>query len=228
MRLCLLGGFELRVNDIVVEIKPGPQRLLALVALAGCAVERTFAACQLWPDATRERAQANLRSTVWRLREAPAALLSASKTHLRLAAPLWVDVREGLAELRQADPDALGHVRYEATLLADLLPDWYDDWLETERERIRQLRLAGLELCGERMLAAGRCADAIQLSLRAVAMEPLRESPHRLVMRCHIAEGNVVEAIREYERFAALLDRELGEEPSGSMKNILCTARCRD
>jgi len=226
VRVRLLGGFELRVADAVVEIKPGPQRLLALVALTGTAVDRTFTACQLWPEASRERAQANLRSTLWRLRDVPATLVTASKTHLRLAPAVWVDVRQGLAELQRVDPEATaGALRCEATLLADLLPDWYDDWLETERERIRQLRLAALERCAEGMLAAGRSAEGIQLGLRAAALEPLRESPHRLVMRCHLAEGNVVEAVRQYQRFASLLRRELDTAPSALMTRLLGAVR---
>jgi DNA-binding SARP family transcriptional activator len=221
--LRLLGGFELRVGGEVVEVKPAPQRLLALLALADAAVERAFAAGQLWPDACRERAQANLRSTVWRLRDVRAELLTASKTHVGLAAGVWVDVRHGLA-----DPDGpLSGPRPEATLFADLLPDWYDDWLDTERERIRQLRLAGLERRGERLLASGRTADGIQVGLRAVAMEPLRESSHRLVIRCHLAEGNLVEAIRQYDRFAALLGRELGVAPSAGMTDLVDAGRRR-
>jgi hypothetical protein len=33
-------------------------------------------------------------------------------------------------------------------------------------------------------------SDAIDLSLRAVVMEPLRESAHRLVIQAHLCEGN--------------------------------------
>ena len=222
VRLQLLGGFELRVDDDVVEVKPAPQRLLALLALAGAAVERTFAAWQLWPDASRERAQANLRTTVWRLRHVPCELVTSSKTHVRLAADVWVDIREGLTDVRRADPDVMLRTPgSEATLLADLLPDWYDDWLETERERIRQLRLAELERNGERLLASGHAADGIQLGLRAAALEPLRESAQRLVIRCHLAEGNLIEAIRQYEWFAALLSRELGATPSARMADLI-------
>ena len=71
--LRLLGGFELRVGDDVVQVKRAPQRLLALLALADAAVERTFAAGQCGPTHVRERAQANLRSTVWRLRHVRAS-----------------------------------------------------------------------------------------------------------------------------------------------------------
>lgn len=226
VRLHLLGGFELRVDGAVVEIKPAPQRLLAMLALAGAAVQRTFAAGQLWPDASRERGQANLRTTIWRLRTVPCELVRGSKTHVRLGAGVWVDVRDGLAGEGWDEPDlVLRGLRSETSLLADLLPDWYDDWLETERERIRQLRMAALERSGELLLARGHPAAGIQLGLRAVALEPLRESAQRLVIRCHLAEGNLIEAVRQYERFAAFLRRELGVDPSPRMAELLPRSR---
>ena len=196
-RLYLLGGFELRIDDDVVDIQPVAQRLLALLALRNGALERSFVAFQLWPDTREDRAKANLRSTVWRLRRCSGDLVEASKTHMRLASCVWVDLYDGLDPV---DPDTRGsspaHRRIDATINAELLPDWYDDWLMTERERIRQLGLHALEAHGNELLMTGRTDEAIQLALRATAVEPLRESPHRLVIRCHLAEGNLVEAVR--------------------------------
>jgi DNA-binding SARP family transcriptional activator len=209
--LRLLGGFALQVEGRPVELQPAAQRLLALLALAGAAVERSYAAFRLWPDTDEERAKANLRSTVWRLRRAPGELIRATKTHIGLHREVWVDVSEDLDG--GAGPDPTRHV--------ELLPDWYDDWLVTERERIRQLHLHALERRTERLIETGRTDEAIQLGLRASALEPLRESPQRLVIRCHLAEGNLVEAIRHYERYAGLLERELDATPSDSMRNLL-------
>ena len=210
VELRLLGGFDLRVDGRSEEVQPAAQRLLALLALAGVAVERPYAAFQLWPDTAEERARANLRSTVWRLRRMPGELVRASKTHIGLASAVWVDVRHVLTD--GADTDLARHV--------ELLPDWYDDWLVTERERIRQLHLHALERQAERLVGDGRHGDAIQLGLRAAAMEPLRESPHRLVVRCHLAEGNLIEAVRHYDRYADLLRRELGAAPSPLMRAL--------
>ncbi len=210
--LRLLGGFALRVEGEPVDLQPAAQRLLALLALAGAAVERSYAAFRLWPDTDEERAKANLRSTVWRLRRAPGELVRATKTHIGLHREVWVDVSEDL-DGEEAEPDPTRHF--------ELLPDWYDDWLVTERERIRQLHLHALERRTERLIDVGRTDEAIQLGLRASALEPLRESPQRLVIRCHLAEGNLIEAIRHYDRYAKLLERELGAAPSDGMRNLL-------
>lgn len=199
VRLRLLGGFELEIDGRVVEAQPAVRRLTALVALTPRGLSRDFAAFQLWPDKAEPRAKANLRSTIWRLHSLGAALVLASSTTLRLDPGVWLDVRDGLDA-----SDDLGVSRPFGTLLLDLLPDWYDDWLVIERERFRQLQLASLERRGREVLAddPGR---AIQLGLAALAIDAARESSHRLVVEAHLAEGNVWEARREQSRYTRCL-----------------------
>ena len=103
----------------------------------------------------------------------------------------------------------------------ELLPDWYDEWVQLERERFRQLRLHALEAAGHVLLTEGRYAQALMAGLAAVAAEPLRESAHRLVVRVHVAEGNLYEAYRQYQSCAALMDSELGLAPSAQMEALV-------
>jgi DNA-binding SARP family transcriptional activator len=101
------------------------------------------------------------------------------------------------------------------TLLADdLLVGWYDDWVLLERERLRQLRLHALEVLSGQLLAAGNGPAAVEAALAAVAVEPLRESAHRAVIRAHLAEGNRAEALRQRDQLRHLLRLELGVKPS--------------
>jgi DNA-binding SARP family transcriptional activator len=48
----------------------------------------------------------------------------------------------------------------------------------------------------------------------AVAAEPTRESARTELIKAHLAEGNVDEAIRQFESFRRVLEGELGVEPS--------------
>ncbi len=99
-------------------------------------------------------------------------------------------------------------------LAGDLLPGWYDDWVIVERERIRQLRLHALEVLCENLSRSGRHAQAVDAGLSAVAEEPLRESAQRALIAAHLREGNVSEAVRQYDRYRKLLGASLGLEPS--------------
>ena len=86
-----------------------------------------------------------------------------------------------------------------------------------ERERLRHQRLHALESLAARLRRQGRHGAAVDAALAAVAAEPLRETAQRALVAAHLAEGNVIEAIRGYRRFAALLHDELGLRPSAQL-----------
>jgi len=207
VRLRLLGGFELSLDGTPIELQPAAQRLTALVALTPRGVGRVFAAFQLWPDKSEKRALANLRSTLWRLKQLPISVIDVSPTRLTLADNIWLDTRTEVAEtIDSAGID--GIPAPFQTLMTDLLPDWYDDWLGVERERLRLLRLAELERRAREFFAMGNTTSAIQYGLAALAIEGARESAHRLVIDAHLAEGNTCEARREQLRFERCLREE--------------------
>jgi DNA-binding SARP family transcriptional activator len=214
VRLHLLGGFELVIDGVRAEdLQPGAQRLVAFVALTRRGVERDFAAFQLWPDTSEERARANLRSALWRSRRLSVALIDATPSRLRISDELWLDVRDGLDDMvADAENWSASPLSFQA-LLTDLLPDWYDDWLMIEREKIRQYTLRQLELRARSALDRGQPYEAIQVALTAMAMDPLREGPCRLVIEAHLSEGNEHEARRTATGFR---DR-LRDDLAGSM-----------
>ena len=96
----------------------------------------------------------------------------------------------------------------------DMLADWDDDWVVFERERLRQRLLHAVEALTTHLVDRGRCAEAVEAGLWAVAFDPLRESAQRALITAHLAEGNLVEARRVYVAYAALLADELGVRPS--------------
>jgi SARP family transcriptional regulator, regulator of embCAB operon len=85
-------------------------------------------------------------------------------------------------------------------LSADLLPDWYDDWVLLEAEDWRQLRLHALEALAGRLIALGCWGEAANAAGAAVRAEPLRESARAALIQAHLAVGNQSEAVREFTR----------------------------
>ena len=83
------------------------------------------------------------------------------------------------------------------------------------------LRLQALELAAERLIARAEYGRAMEAALAATISDPLRESASRLVIRVHLAEGNVASALRAYEDYRSLLDREIGVEPSEAMQALV-------
>ncbi len=227
-RVALLDGFALdlpgtpRRSD-ADDLPHGVQRLVAYLSLCRRPA-RTAIAGELWPEVPEDNAQRSLRSALWRLQKTAPGLVQVSGGSLALAPGVGVDVRE-LTEWaqRMLDPrsDADGSARPDAGLRGELLPGWYDDWVLLERERLRQLRMHALEALAEKLAAAGRFGEAVQAAYAAVVAEPLRESAHRTVVRVHLVEGNLAEALRAYDAFRRLLSEELGVAPSAQMERLV-------
>src|SRR6185437_3369678 len=226
LRLTLLGGFALWRGSQQVPITVGGQRLIALLALRDGPVGRLHVAETLWPSCSAERSLASLRTTLWRVSQTAEEVIVARPAVLGLAGGMDVDVRNlataahCLNQCRGPGTIDLDAVRL-TDLVGELLPDWYDDWLQEEREGLRQTRLHALERLAQVLSAGGRHADAIQAALAAIRLEPLRETAHRTLIEIHLAEGNWSEACRQYQRCRRLLQDELGVEPSDSMHLLL-------
>jgi DNA-binding SARP family transcriptional activator len=222
-RINLLGGFELEVDGRSLRPPVHMQRLLAFLALQGRPLQRAYVAGCLWLDLSQERANGCLRTTLWRMSRLRFSLVQASSTHLTLDSSVTVDAREleacaeralhGDVPLADDDLERLARSR-------ELMPDWYDDWVLAERERLRQLRLLALEAASEALIQSGRFADASITALAAVETDRLRESACRLLIRSYVGTGNVAEALHQVGVFCARLQRE-GLSPSVHMQELI-------
>lgn len=215
----LLGGLRVEVGGAVIELPTVSSRLVALVSLsAPYPVERTRLAGELWPSYSEKRAASNLRSTMWRLRSAHSGIIEPSGHSVSLSPRAWVDIANPLDVIRQ-------HVAAAPSgALPELLSGWYEDWVVHERERIRQRFLHLVEAESDRERNDGRFAIAIDLAFLAIEIEPLRETAHRLLIEAHLQEGNPCEALRSYERYAELVRRELGVDPSDTLRRLAFAA----
>jgi DNA-binding SARP family transcriptional activator len=221
--LALLGGFELTVDGAPVPLPTSAQRVLAFLALQERRVQRAYVAGTLWEGSTDTRAAGCLRSAVWRLRRTGLTLLEGSGQCLGIAQEVGLDLRDAAAWAHRLLDPAEDVCPTVATvgLSKDLLPDWYDDWVTVERERFRELRVHALEQLSDRLVAAGRFAEAIEAALEAVRGEPLRESAHRALIRVHLSERNVARALDQYHECRRLLKEQLGLGPSREMSALM-------
>ena len=82
------------------------------------------------------------------------------------------------------------------------------------RRHLEALHLRSLEVLGWADLAVEDIGAAVGAAEAALAVEPFRESAHRLLMSAYAAAGSRGEALRAYERCRLLLAEELGVRPS--------------
>jgi DNA-binding SARP family transcriptional activator len=216
VRLGLLQGFQLECADTEVNLPLSSQRVLAFLAMQLRPQTRSYVAATLWINFDEERAGASLRSALWRINRCGHPLVAADACSLRLMPDVVVDLRESARSAREVLRGEAkgGAARVQDLNAGDLLPGWYDDWVVTEREHFRQLRLHALEKLCEQLTDEGRFGAAVEAGQAAVSSEPLRESAHRVLIRAYLKESNRGEALRQYEACRQVLLRELGIDPS--------------
>ncbi|MER5811176.1 BTAD domain-containing putative transcriptional regulator [Streptomyces sp. NPDC002033] len=224
--ITLSGGFRLLLDGQEIELPGGAQRLVALLALRG-RTGRSSLAGTLWPETDENRALARLRTAMWRVNLAVPSLMTGVGGCIDLSAHVEVDVREQI-DCAMKVLHGTGVVMGSwATYVpaGDLLPDWEDEWLIDDRERLRQLRLHVLEDIAVQLCEQGRFGLAIDTALTVLRADDLRESAHRTLLRVHLAEGNLSEARRAYRVCVELFERELGVRPTSATSDLLMTAR---
>ncbi len=225
--LRLLKGFTLLVGENRISLSSSAQQLLAFLALQDRPRTRTYVARTLWPEATTTRANANLRSSLWRALRTEPGIITASAQEMALAGDINVDIHEAISHAhRLLDKSSVcediltRHTR--DALSADLHPEWSDhEWVLLEQEQYHQLRLYALEAMARRLTALGRHGEAVAAGLAAVQAEPLRESAHRVLIDAHLAAGNRAEAQHQYDQCRRVLLDELGLEPPDTLRDLL-------
>lgn len=228
-QLRLLDGFSLAQDGQTLRLPNSVRRLVAFLGVRGrcCRVE---VAGTLWPDVPETRAQASLRTVLWRLQRLTAAPLVTGRgcdglESLGLTDGVAVDVRGFVATaqsvLNDGDRALDGSPLPALNIMGELLPGWYEDWVLFERERLRQLQMHALEAIAHRLTAAQRYAEAIEAAMAAVRLEPLRESATRALITAHLAENNVIEAVRQFESFRNGLTSELGVQPTFDVEGLM-------
>ncbi|MDM8086405.1 BTAD domain-containing putative transcriptional regulator [Cellulomonas cellasea] len=240
----LLGGFRLVVDGQDVEAPAATQRIVSVLALRG-RCRRGRLAAVLWPDASEARALASLRTAIWRANQLAHGLIGTAHDSVVLGPDVDVDITDLVqgahavmaARGRAPEGDDPGRASADPTRRAaqardgdldparfgdgDLLPGWDDEWLAADRERLRQLRLHVLEARAQQLARCGQFGLALEAALIALRSDPLRESAHRTVIRIHLAEGNLAEALHAYAQCAAVLRRRLGVAPSAETSRLV-------
>ncbi|HEX4865045.1 MAG TPA: BTAD domain-containing putative transcriptional regulator, partial [Acidimicrobiales bacterium] len=242
LKVGLCGGVSVEVDGrrLPDGLLGGRQGRLVLAYLA-CerhrSVPREELAELLWPQRLPSSWPASLSVVVSKLRrmlseaglDGPASLTSAFGSYrLRLPEDAWVDwevagaaLERAERALAEAEPDAAVTAGHEAAevagrgFLSDDCP-----WVDAQRERLRDLHVRALQVNTEAHMLGGRHGRAVIAARDALALDELRESSFRLLMRALVAAGERGEALRVWERCRVTLADELGVDPAPETEAI--------
>ncbi len=186
----------------------------------------------LWPSSAPNAAATTLRSAVNALRNvlepdrpsrAPSRYIVTQTPGyaFHLAPEIWLDVEEFEHLLNRAHHSADPALRLQLLqraidLYQDdyLVTDLYADWLQVERDRLRERYFGALLQAAELHAEAGRYPEAISLCRRLLARDEVRENAYQALMRFQAESGDSAGALLTYERCRTILSEELGADPS--------------
>ena len=229
MRLRLIGQMEAWTinSESVLPLGRKTRALLAILALSGARpVIRSRLAELLWSQRHEEQARASLRQEIHRLLEAlqptGAEIIRVTRDHLSLRTELvWVDVEEVL-RATPSDPTSLGLLDGELLDEFDGIDPALDQWLATERERLRDRARS----IAEALLSEQATSDSIiRVSKQLLDIDRAHEGAWRALMRAHAERGERGMAIQAYERCRSAMADLLDATPSPETQRLAAEIR---
>ncbi len=207
---------------------PPPQSRRARSVLAWLALHpgehpRSEVAARFWPDVLDASARTSLRGALLELRRtlgSSADCLRSGRTTVGLAGA-WVDVLE---VARLADAGDLEEA-LELGGGGELLAGMDDDWIYEARELHRDRIIDALETLAGRADERGDAVDAIALTRRLVALDPLSEDAQRRLIRRLATGGDRAAALSAYDALCVRLRRDLGVAPSAETRALVAELR---
>jgi len=209
--------------------------LLAYLAVTGQSHRRDKLAALLWPHHDQSRARANLRYTLWLLKQAlPGDWLWVEPESFSLnpQPEIKIDVSQfekllAACPAHTAAPDQLCPVchprRVEAVTLYrdDFLAGFsltgspeYDEWQFFQTEHLRRKLAAALEKLARYDQEPEQWETALAYARRWLSLDPLHEPAHRQLMWLYAQSGQQAAALRQYQLCVETLQAELGVPPA--------------
>jgi DNA-binding SARP family transcriptional activator len=235
-RIQLCGKVVLEIDGLRLEGRlPGKQGLLVFAYLAANrrrVVGRGELAEVLWPFQAPADPDAAVTVVLSKLRAALGAKAIEGRSELRLALPdTWVDLEAAHEAIHRAEAavarndwsGAWGPARVALHIAQrGLLPGFDGPWIVERRRTLEELQLRALRCVGESGLGLGGAEfPAAERAARSlVALAPLRETGHLLLMHSLLAQGDASEALLVYEDLRRLLRQELGTSPAGEVQDL--------
>jgi len=221
---------------------------LGRVVLAALAVERVpigreRLAAMLWDEDSPDGWNGSLNSLISKIRslfdqlgvDGKEAITSSGGSYQLVLPPdAWVDLEvaqrsldraEGLHRRGEVAAALAEATTASAVFRRPFLSGFYGDWVDDTRRRLSVC----LYRCYEVLADGWRLRDDLPLAAsiaeKAVALDPFRETGYRLLMEAELARGDVVAALRVFDRCERVMQDEFGASPSSRTLEVVERAR---
>jgi DNA-binding SARP family transcriptional activator/TolB-like protein len=226
VRVRLLGRFAVAIDgEPLTPLRISSRKGRALLAFLAMHPEHSASreelATLLWGDRPDQQARLSLRQCILSLRaalaEADDILVLEGDTVALQMDRVWVDAvcfKRFAQSAAAADLESAADL-YGGELLADVKieAEGFFAWLDQERAALTAVAARVFESWTVALDNAGRGQQAIAAAERLVALDPLREAWHRILLRVYARHQGRDAALARAKTLMALLKTELQVEP---------------
>jgi len=234
LRVALLGIPEItRAGAAVAVGRRQTRALLFRLAAQGGAVSRAHLCYLFWPDLCEGTARRNLTRVLVNLREAlgevESVVVADSDTIAVDATAVCCDTAEflRLAAVRDT-PARAGALRQAVALYRGPFLDGvslgncpeFEAWADGERQEWTRRCCDVLAAVVEDRALERDYPAAIDAAQRYLATDQLAEHMHQRLIRLYAASGDRPKALRQFQRCAEILHREIGVPPHAETRSV--------
>jgi DNA-binding SARP family transcriptional activator len=219
LELRLLGVPEVRLHGQPVIFRT--RRALALLAYltleTGPQARETLANL-IAPESS---SRSGFRTVLFHLREALGDAASAIVSS-RNALEFKPDGLDCTCDVWTLETSTSGELLAGLTL--EDSPAW-NDWLEHQRQRLRERLDRNLESVFAAQLEAGQGHEALETARAWLRLDPLNETAHQAMLRAHLHLHDRSGGLETHARLQGLLERELGLKPAEKTEALVTEIR---
>ena len=233
IRLHLLGALEFAASDgrDLHPLAAQPKRVAVLAYLAarpaGEFVRRDTLLGVFWPELDQAAARRSLRQTLHVIRThlGSDAIDTRGDDDVAVStAAIACDVQEFLGAVAESRLDEAIEL-YRGDLLAGFFlsggPAAFEQWLETERARLRELAAKSVWSLADAAERAGDRSGAAAWARRAASLTAGDEVVLRRLIQLLLRVGDRAGALHAYDAFARRLARDFGEQPAAETRALV-------
>jgi predicted ATPase/DNA-binding SARP family transcriptional activator len=131
------------------------------------------------------------------------------------------ELAQSSTEQAQSDTERVRHLADAVALYRGaLLPDYFENWILREQQRLEGLFFQLLGELIEYYENADDLPRALDYAHHGVAIDPLREEAHYELIRLYAAAGQPTAALRQYAELERLLREEFEDAPTDATREL--------
>ena len=231
LEIKILGGLKLSVNgELLSDLgSHKAEAILVYLAVKPGAQNRNVLASLLWPGSTENQAHTSLRVALSLLHKKLEGYLEISRdmVEIKPGAEVYLDLKDLMTKLSRGQVEQALEIYQGDFLEGFFIKDCLDfeDWRLLQQERIRSLVISALHAAISNAIEEMDYRKGQRFARRLLELDSLDELAHQKSMLLYALDGQRTRALDQYEHCQAVLQLELGVEPSQETKLLYTQIR---